>query len=106
MGVEAKNVGVICVYRFHAEQLRKMTEDEVEVNTIDQYQGRDKSVVIVSFVWTKNSDNRSELLSDFRRVNVAITRARHKLVFLGCRESLMRLVCCWLIMEMEFAQSI
>lgn len=63
----------------------------LKVNTVDQYQGRDKRIVIVSLVWTKlDGVRRSELLSDARRINVAITRAKHKLILVGCRQSMMR----------------
>ncbi|VDM45523.1 unnamed protein product [Toxocara canis] len=62
----------------------------IRVNTVDQYQGRDKRVIIVSLVWTeRDGARRSELLSDARRVNVAITRAKHKLILVGCKQSMM-----------------
>lgn len=91
MGLSESDLGVISVYRYHAERLRRMVDPGIEVNTVDQYQGRDKSVIMLSFVWTVEADYRkSELLADFRRVNVAITRAKHKLILVGCRKSLSR----------------
>lgn len=76
--------------------------ENVEVNTIDRYQGRDKSVIIISFAQqfketvklenmekteklensSGNSSN-SSILNDIRRLNVAITRAKHKLILVG-----------------------
>ena len=64
----------------------------VEVSTVDRFQGRDKSCVIVSTVRSSggsgsgsstNAVNAGDLLRDWRRVNVAVTRARHKLVIVG-----------------------
>ncbi|ETN76998.1 hypothetical protein NECAME_00524 [Necator americanus] len=60
----------------------------LEVSSVDQYQGRDKSVIIWSLVWTNTSGRRCELLQDRRRVNVALTRAKHKLVLVGCAQSM------------------
>ncbi|CAH1801045.1 unnamed protein product, partial [Owenia fusiformis] len=62
----------------------------VEVNTVDQYQGRDKEIIIVSFVRSSNDPNTpvGELLKDSRRLNVAITRAKCKLILLGNKSTL------------------
>uniref|UniRef100_A0A8C8M6F2 DNA replication ATP-dependent helicase/nuclease n=1 Tax=Oncorhynchus tshawytscha TaxID=74940 RepID=A0A8C8M6F2_ONCTS len=62
----------------------------VEVNTVDKYQGRDKSVIIVSFVRSHPEGNLGELLKDWRRLNVAITRAKHKLLMVGSAPTLRR----------------
>ncbi|KHN81559.1 DNA replication ATP-dependent helicase/nuclease DNA2 [Toxocara canis] len=91
LGISTEDIGVISVYRYHADVMRKAIPKGVEVNTVDQYQGRDKRVIIVSLVWTeRDGARRSELLSDARRVNVAITRAKHKLILVGCKQSMMR----------------
>lgn len=91
LGVCGGDIGVISVYRYHADLLRRVVSEEIEVNTVDQYQGRDKRVVIVSLVWTEGTKSKkSELLSDARRINVAITRAKHKLVLVGCKSSMKR----------------
>ncbi|XP_041123508.1 DNA replication ATP-dependent helicase/nuclease DNA2 [Polyodon spathula] len=92
-GCKASSIGVIAPYR---QQVRTISAwlagpgfSAVEVNTVDKYQGRDKSVIIVSFV--RSSDgNLGELLKDWRRLNVAITRAKHKLIMLGCVPVLLR----------------
>ncbi len=55
---------------------------------IAQYQGRDKECVVVSFVRSNPAGNIGELLNDWRRINVALTRAKHKLVFVGSRRTL------------------
>lgn len=60
----------------------------VEVNTVDQYQGRDKKIIIYSCTQSKSgSDSEKisevEILEDRRRLTVAITRAKHKLIMIG-----------------------
>jgi DNA replication ATP-dependent helicase Dna2 len=88
-GMEAQAVGVICPFR---AQLRVMDEcaslaswksKGLEMSTIDRYQGRDKPVVVVSFVRSNEKGRVGRLLQDFRRLNVAITRAKCKLVMVG-----------------------
>ncbi|MFH4981658.1 hypothetical protein AB6A40_008367 [Gnathostoma spinigerum] len=92
LGVEASDIGVICTYRYHTDVLRIMLPEGTEVSTIDRYQGREKDIIILSFVWTAESGEKknSDLLSDRKRINVAITRAKKKLVFVGCIQSLKR----------------
>ncbi|XP_062832309.1 DNA replication ATP-dependent helicase/nuclease DNA2 isoform X1 [Anolis carolinensis] len=91
-GCRPSDIGVISPYR---HQLKVITDlmtssqiSKVEVNTVDKYQGRDKSIIIVSFVRSNSDGKPGELLKDWRRLNVAITRAKHKLVMLGCVPSL------------------
>uniref|UniRef100_A0A8D2LNV7 DNA replication ATP-dependent helicase/nuclease n=1 Tax=Varanus komodoensis TaxID=61221 RepID=A0A8D2LNV7_VARKO len=91
-GCKPSDIGVISPYR---HQLKIITDlmtnsyiNKVEVNTVDKYQGRDKSIIIVSFVRNNYDGNLGELLKDWRRLNVAITRAKHKLVMVGCVPSL------------------
>uniref|UniRef100_A0A8C0JHH9 DNA replication ATP-dependent helicase/nuclease DNA2 n=1 Tax=Chelonoidis abingdonii TaxID=106734 RepID=A0A8C0JHH9_CHEAB len=93
-GCKASDIGIVSPYR---HQLKIITDlmtcsciNTVEVNTVDKYQGRDKSIIIVSFVRNNNDGNLGTLLMDWRRLNVAITRAKHKLIMLGCVPSLCR----------------
>lgn len=60
----------------------------VEMHTADKFQGRDKEAVIVSFVRSNDACNVGDLLKDWRRVNVAVTRARSKLILIGSRKTL------------------
>lgn len=57
--------------------------DDVEVMTVDRCQGRDKAVVVLSLVRSNAHGAAGLLLADWRRLNVAITRARVKLLILG-----------------------
>lgn len=91
-GVKGESIGIIAPYREQVETLKKLFESyhSVEVNTVDQYQGRDKKIIIYSCtmseeltdgVQSQSSD--TEILEDRRRLTVAITRAKHKLIMIG-----------------------
>lgn len=59
-----------------------------ECRTIDQFQGRDKDVILVSLVRHNGSANIGQVLRDWRRINVAVTRAKKKLVLIGSHDTL------------------
>ncbi|XP_025208408.1 DNA replication ATP-dependent helicase/nuclease DNA2 isoform X2 [Melanaphis sacchari] len=84
-GLLAKSIGVIAPYRAQVALLKNemaSIHSEIEVNTVDQYQGRDKEVIIYSC--TKNTVAKDVgILNDKRRITVAITRAKHKLIMIG-----------------------
>ena len=58
-------------------------DGELEMHTADKFQGRDKEVILLSCVRSNEANNVGELLKDWRRVNVAMTRAKSKLVIVG-----------------------
>ncbi|SPP78040.1 blast:DNA replication ATP-dependent helicase/nuclease DNA2 [Drosophila guanche] len=97
-GFDLSNVGVIAPYRAQVELLRRLGQNldrRVEFNTVDQYQGRDKSIIIYSCTRTGREPEQvqgrcrtAEILEDKRRLTVAITRAKHKLIILGDVECL------------------
>ena len=111
-GVSPSEVGVITFYRSQLALLRQSLRHlsttspclpvqdgmsgaiaadatAVELHTADKFQGRDKEAVIVSFVRSNEACNVGDLLKDWRRVNVAVTRARSKLVLIGSRKTLL-----------------
>ena len=63
--------------------LKRMKLHGLEMSTIDRYQGRDKPAIILSFVRSNPKHKVGRLLEDFRRLNVAITRAKYKLIMIG-----------------------
>lgn len=82
-GVAASQIGVITPYAAQARLLReKLTMGDLEIDTVDGFQGREKEAIIISLV---RSNERGEIgfLSDLRRTNVAMTRARRKLLMVG-----------------------
>ncbi|XP_043256644.1 DNA replication ATP-dependent helicase/nuclease DNA2 [Colletes gigas] len=87
IGVDPQNVGIIAPYRAHVSLLKEIIQEDIEVNTVDQYQGRDKEIIIYSCA--KSSTNTSdmkedfEILGDHRRLTVAVTRAKHKLIIIA-----------------------
>lgn len=78
------SVGIISPYRAQVELLKELwTSDEIlKISTIDGFQGQERDLIIISLV---RSNPKSEIgfLSDYRRMNVALTRARKKLVVIG-----------------------
>ena len=92
-GLGADRMGVITPYRYQQNVIRKLLTansglGDIEVNTVDKYQGRDKSCVIVSFVRSNARGNVGALIPDWRRINVALTRAEHKLIMIGSLNTL------------------
>lgn len=104
--VPLQEVGIIAPFRVQVdaikEALRKTfgPDHKLEVNTVDQYQGRDKDLILYSGTKThqvESVDNRqgqpekeTGILNDRRRLNVAITRAKKKLILIGDRKCLER----------------
>ncbi|XP_018404241.1 PREDICTED: DNA replication ATP-dependent helicase/nuclease DNA2 [Cyphomyrmex costatus] len=93
-GVCARNIGIIAPYNAHINLLKKIIDKEIEVNTVDQYQGRDKDVILYSCTKSVECDTKKEfeILNDQRRLTVAITRARHKLIIIADKVTLLRYV--------------
>src|SRR5690606_11657301 len=87
-------IAVISPYRHQVEILKEMMEDEnwstwrspIAVNTIDSFQGQERDVVFISLT-RSNGDSTIGFLSDIRRTNVAMTRARKYLVVVGGRRT-------------------
>ena len=83
-GLDPKELGVITPYRAQALWLREQLIDlnELEVDTVDAFQGREKDVIVVSLV-RSNTEQQLGFLEDLRRLNVAITRPRRHLFVVG-----------------------
>jgi DNA replication ATP-dependent helicase Dna2 len=95
-GISPRSVGIITFYRSQLALLRQEIKAiagssataELEIYTADKFQGRDKEVVIVSCVRNNDVNNIGDLLKDWRRVNVAVTRAKSKLLIIGSKSTL------------------
>lgn len=83
-GLAASDIAVISPYRAQAQLLRELLQDvpELEVDTVDAFQGREKEAVLVSLV-RSNAAQQMGFLEDLRRLNVAITRPRRHLFVTG-----------------------
>ncbi|MSR59181.1 MAG: DNA-binding protein [Planctomycetaceae bacterium] len=82
-GVAATEIAVITPYAAQARLLRELILDAaVEIDTIDGFQGREKEAVVISLV-RSNTNGELGFLTDTRRINVALTRARRKLTVFG-----------------------
>ena len=69
-------------------QERLLAAAGVAVMTIDKFQGQDKSAMVISLVRSNTENHTGTLLQDCRRINVALTRAKHKLVLVGNSDTL------------------
>lgn len=86
-GASQSSIGLISFYK---AQLRYFYQwlgmfPEIDVMTADRFQGRDKDCIIISLVRSNDKNNAGDLLREWRRVNVAMTRAKSKLIILGSR---------------------
>jgi ATP-dependent RNA/DNA helicase IGHMBP2 len=86
LGVAPADVAVIAPYEAQVQRLRQLLaarlDEGLEVDTVDGFQGREKDAVVVSLV-RSNETGEVGFLADVRRMNVALTRARRKLVVVG-----------------------
>ena len=90
-GVPQEDIGVISPYRHQLKKLNSLLQQvyaKVEVSTVDKYQGRDKKCIIMSLTRSNPGQQTGDLLKDWQRLNVAITRAKEKVVFVGSRGTL------------------
>ncbi len=84
-GVHEASIGVITPYLSQVKRIRKTLEKiapHVEVKSVDGFQGREKEVILISFV-RSNIAKAIGFVKDTRRLNVAMTRARSKLIMIG-----------------------
>lgn len=96
-GLKEEALGVIAPFGDQIALLKKKLLDKnlekIELNTVDQYQGRDKDVIIFSCGkenQAKIEVSESELLNDLRRLTVAVTRAKHKLILVGDKQTVLK----------------
>lgn len=88
---ERLDVGIITPYRLQAQYLRSLLKKSetlrpirktISVNTVDGFQGQERDIVLISLV-RSNEHGQIGFLNDLRRMNVAMTRARMKLIIIG-----------------------
>ena len=82
-GVAARDIAVISPYGAQVRLLREQLDvPGLEIDSVDGFQGREKEAVVISLV-RSNSKGEIGFLADIRRMNVAMTRARRKLLMVG-----------------------
>ena len=95
---ERIDVGIISPYRAQVQYLRHLIKKTdfykpfrkiISVNTVDGFQGQERDIIVISMVLS-NEQGQIGFLRDLRRMNVAITRARMKLIILGDSATLIR----------------
>jgi superfamily I DNA and/or RNA helicase len=83
LGVPPNDIAVIAPYAAQVRWLRQRCRMKaVEIDTVDGFQGREKEVILITLV-RSNTTGEIGFLSDTRRMNVALTRARRKLIVVG-----------------------
>lgn len=89
-GVDPADIGVMTLYKAQLKLLLDAFEHipELEVLTADRFQGRDKKCIIISMVRANPECRSGALLKDWRRINVAVTRARSKLIIFGSEKTM------------------
>ena len=95
---ERIDVGIISPYRAQVQYLRRQLKKKewvkpfrhlISVNTVDGFQGKERDIILISLV-RANDEGQIGFLRDLRRMNVAITRARMKLIILGDASTMTR----------------
>jgi superfamily I DNA and/or RNA helicase len=95
---ERLDVGVISPYRAQVQYLRSQLRKKeyfkpfrhlISVNTVDGFQGQERDIIVISLV-RSNDQGQIGFLRDLRRMNVAITRARMKLIIIGNVQTMSR----------------
>jgi len=95
---ERLDVGIISPYRAQVQYLRRQLKKKewvkpyrslISVNTVDGFQGQERDIILISLV-RANDEGQIGFLRDLRRMNVAITRARMKLIILGDASTMAR----------------
>ncbi|QEU58463.1 Dna2 [Kluyveromyces lactis] len=82
-GIEVDQIGVMSMYKAQMSLLKTTLEDlDIDVLTADQFQGRDKDCIIISMVRSNPDQASGVLLRDLRRMNVAVSRAKKKLIII------------------------
>ena len=92
------DVGLISPYKAQVQMLRHLIRKDpffkpyrqmISINTVDGFQGQERDIILISMV-RSNDEGQIGFLRDLRRMNVAITRARMKLIVIGNSQTLCR----------------
>ncbi len=104
-GIEPRDIGIIAPYRAQVANIRRQLftsgaaqgwdglsiDTPLSVDTVDRFQGGERKVIVISFATTcepEANSPRREFLTNSNRLNVALTRAKHKLILIGCAPAL------------------
>ena len=90
---DSSSIGIITPYQ---AQLRELTKaiykisERIEIKSVDGFQGKEKDIIIISCVRSKSKTGTIGFLSNYKRINVALTRAKKALYIVGDVDSLKR----------------
>lgn len=83
--VKPSAIGIISPYKAQTKEIKKKIK-EIEVHTVDGFQGREKDLIIISLV-RSNKNKNIGFLSDEKRLNVSLTRAKKHLIIIGDKKT-------------------
>lgn len=94
-GKNRKNIGVISFYQMQVNELREAFREarrtydfsaiDVDINTVDRFQGKEKNIIITCLVRNNKRGKASEHVVAFERINVAFSRAQELLFIVGAK---------------------
>ena len=94
LGIDCDRMGVICQYKSQAAQIQSLLADHpqqhqivgIKVSTVDAFQGAEKDVILLTC--SRTTGRNLQHLESAERINVALTRARHHMLIIGCVKAL------------------
>lgn len=93
-GISSEKIGVITPFRAQVAEIRrnifarhKESINKVTVDTVDRFQGSDREIIIFSSV-ISNDNSLTDFFTDYRRINVSVTRAKKKFIMIGSKDVL------------------
>ena len=92
------DIGIIATYRGQVELLKSeilceqysIFKEKIDINTVDQFQGSERDIIIYDIVKSSKNPSNIGFLDDFRRINVAFSRARKLLIIVGDSEYILK----------------
>ena len=90
---DSSSIGIITPYQAQLRELTKAISkfsEKIDINSVDGFQGKEKDIIIISCVRSKSKTGTIGFLSNYKRINVALTRAKKALYIVGDVDSLVR----------------
>lgn len=83
LNTDSNSIGIISPYRLQVNEIQNELQSlNKQINTIDSFQGQERDIILISLV-RSNTQSEIGFLKDYRRMNVAMTRAKKKLIIIG-----------------------
>lgn len=83
MGFKKEDIGVITPYRKQKQEIKEKIKTPIEIETVYKFQGREKKIIIISLVNSRIDNKTSKFIEKPTQLNVALTRAKQKMIIIG-----------------------